>query len=53
VTEENETIVRLAPEAVAVEGNSEMADELDILDYVMLDFVEDFIPRGKVRGAGV
>jgi hypothetical protein len=47
--EENRAIARPAPEAAAAEGNSETADELAILDYVILDVVEDFTPRRKVR----
>jgi hypothetical protein len=50
---ENRAIARPAPEAAAAEGNSETADDLAILDYVMLNFLEDFTTRRKVRSAGV
>jgi hypothetical protein len=53
VAEEDRAIARPASEAAAAEGNSETADELTILDYVMLDFVEDFTSWRTVRSAEV
>jgi len=53
MAEESEVIARPGPEATDSKGNPNPADELAVPDYVMLDFAEDFVPSGKVRGERV
>jgi hypothetical protein len=43
------TQVRPAPDAAFAKGGTPVAEEVFLEDYVMLDFVEDFVMPGELH----
>jgi len=47
----NDSTQRPAPDAVRAKSGTPVAEEVVLEDYVMLDFVEDFVGPGELHAS--